>query len=413
VDSCLPFTAFLFNCVTPESNELAAKLLESRSNLQKASSALATSAAEIELDRLEQAIQYQRELAKADNPAEKLALEQAINALGQSSGVSEVQLLMQRKQLEEEIFEQKRQSLLLEQDRQRKSLELDLTRNQLAAQKAVLEARQAEIQAKQNQLTAENNLLIAQRNPKDTQAIANAQTALELAKQSTSLASEGTGMAKSELAAQKELGKNARKTLALDQTRELGKLDAGNQKQQAELTLAIAKAQIPKPTQDQKSQEQLNKSLDKTTKAADDLASSFGQLQKESQGKDKTKVVTVSSRRQGGPMSAGEPYLVGDGPGGEFIPGLSEVVVPGVSSYVLAAQQASQFFSPISTTRLPVPAVPNSRSDQQDLLKEIQGLRSDIRQRRPISNNQFTFNREGDEMDKLAQVLDAIRSTMF
>ena len=47
-------------------------------------------------------------------------------------------------------------------------------------------------------------------------------------------------------------------------------------------------------------------------------------------------------RNAGGPADAGSAYLVGDGPGGRFIPGATELFMPGVSGYVVSNRQVEQ-----------------------------------------------------------------------
>lgn len=50
----------------------------------------------------------------------------------------------------------------------------------------------------------------------------------------------------------------------------------------------------------------------------------------------------VISQYSGGPAEAGQPYLVGDGPGGSFIPGATELFIPGQSGYVVSNRQVEQ-----------------------------------------------------------------------
>ncbi len=399
-----------------KSYELASRLLESRADVQKASSDLVLAQQDIELDRINQLIAYRQQLDQIDdNPEEKLAIQQAISSLGEQAAGTEIELLQQRQQIERQINEEKRKALLQEQERQRQALELDLARNKLAAERAVIEAKQAEIQAQQNVLEAQNNLLIAQKNPEDKQAIANAQAALDLARQSVTLAGENLQATRDQLVAQDELAQNTREALALNQDRELRQFEAASQKQQRDSTLEISKAQADQKRaaqqQQQKQQEQLSKSMESTAKAADGLAESFEKLDEEAK-KPKSRTVTFTSRREGGIMNAGEPYLVGDGPGGKFIPGVSEVVVPKATSYAIAARKVAEIFSPPAATIRAIPVNSGRDSGQKALLKEIQGLRADIKERRPI-NPQFTFNREsGSEMDAMTQIIDILRSTM-
>ena len=81
----------------------------------------------------------------------------------------------------------------------------------------------------------------------------------------------------------------------------------------------------------------------------------------------------IKPRRMGGPVMAGQPYLVGEvGP---------ELIVPAANGYVLSNRQAMAALSPA-----PVRGTPD-----MSLLREIKGLRSDMRKLKP-STNAPTFN---------------------
>ncbi|MCB0009232.1 MAG: hypothetical protein KDE04_22360, partial [Anaerolineales bacterium] len=54
------------------------------------------------------------------------------------------------------------------------------------------------------------------------------------------------------------------------------------------------------------------------------------------------------SSHYGGPAAAGEPHLVGDGPGGRFIPGATELFIPGQSGYIVSNRQVEQALSTIN-----------------------------------------------------------------
>ncbi|MCA9988735.1 MAG: hypothetical protein KDE59_30730, partial [Anaerolineales bacterium] len=54
------------------------------------------------------------------------------------------------------------------------------------------------------------------------------------------------------------------------------------------------------------------------------------------------------SSHYGGPAAAGQPYLVGDGPGGSYIPGATELFIPGQSGYIVSNRQVEQALSTIN-----------------------------------------------------------------
>lgn len=56
----------------------------------------------------------------------------------------------------------------------------------------------------------------------------------------------------------------------------------------------------------------------------------------------------VISSHYGGPAAAGQPHLVGDGPGGSYIPGATELFIPGQSGYIVSNQQVERALQNIS-----------------------------------------------------------------
>ncbi len=378
------------------------KLLQSRADLQKSVADLFLAQSESEVGKIEKAIELRRQLDQAESPEKKLAIQRALTELQFSSSETELSLLQKKQALENQIAEQKRTVLLAEQERQRQSLVLELQKNQLTAERAVIEARIAEKQAEQNLLSAQSNLLRTQQNPEDKQGIANAQAQVELARQAIKLANQRTTEAQGQVDIQKEVSKNALTGLGFNQQAELNRFDSAEQIRKVGQGMEIAEAKSAG----------LAKNMKEAAKDSQKLAENASKIPETT---STSRTLTFSSRREGGTINAGEPYLVGDGPGGTVIPGVSEIVVPGVNSYVLAARKVSDLInsSPLPSTRNITPASSLSGGMiSKQLIGEIKGLRADIKERKPVAQNQFTFNREGSEMNQLTQVLDIIRTTM-
>jgi len=107
-------------------------------------------------------------------------------------------------------------ALKAEQAQQRANLEFDIKRNQLVAERAVLEARIAAIQAKTKIAEAQFELQKAQLDG-DKQKIANAKQLVDLARQQYELSKGLVKSAQEEASQQQELASNQRQTLQLQQ----------------------------------------------------------------------------------------------------------------------------------------------------------------------------------------------------
>jgi len=194
------------------------KLLESRVALQKAVSDLATTRTQIELDNLTRAGEIRKQLNDKElkSAAVRYQLQQELAELTGSSDTTSLQILQQRQALEDQLAEQKMAALKAEQAQQRANLEFDIKRNQLVAERAVLEARIAAIQAKTKIAEAQFELQKAQLDG-DKQKIANAKQLVDLARQQYELSKGLVKSAQEEASQQQELASNQRQTLQLQQ----------------------------------------------------------------------------------------------------------------------------------------------------------------------------------------------------
>ncbi|WP_016949759.1 hypothetical protein [Anabaena sp. PCC 7108] len=370
------------------------QLLESRAAVQKSLSNLQQTQTEGEIQILQQALALRKEIDKSESPEAKAILQTALNKLVVDGAITELSLVQQRQAIENQLAQQKREAALAEIKRQQQSLALELQKNQIIAGRALLEAKIAENKAKQDLNAAESKLATAKENPQDTEAIKNAQQSVDLAKQAIDLTKQNVENAQKQVALQPELAENEKKRLAADQEAIRSQLDVADKTRLASQSMELAGLEAAKFAEAMKAAQEAAAAAEKAAKEAESAVPP----------------ATPTSRFTGGPMTAGQPYLVGDGPGGEFIPGVSEVVVPGTSSYVVSARKVAELMNPV-TIRAASPAPSNSGNFNQ-LTREIQGLRDDLRQRKPISQNQFNFYREDNEIDQVSQAMDLIRTSM-
>jgi hypothetical protein len=106
-------------------------------------------------------------------------------------------------------------------------------------------------------------------------------------------------------------------------------------------------------------------------------------------------VLDVKYRRHGGPVEAGSPDVVGEvGP---------ELIVPNQAGYVLTAAQTRALMGGGGSVSI----LASSTADRA-LLREIQGLRSDLRAVKPQQNNNFTLVNESDPYNRLIQLTSGL-----
>ncbi|MBD2489010.1 tape measure protein [Aulosira sp. FACHB-615] len=182
-------------------------LEESRFNLSKALSDAAIAPLETRRDNAGRALELSRRL-KDDNldPAVKSAITSQLGALG--FGTNELEILAKRSRIEDEIAAKKLEALKLEQDFQKKSLQLDLQRQKISAQTAVYDAQSAQLSAAKSKLEAEAALRIAQVK-KDPAAIESAKIGIEIANREADLSNQKLDNAIANLSIQDELSRNA------------------------------------------------------------------------------------------------------------------------------------------------------------------------------------------------------------
>ena len=194
-----------------QSLERTAKLEESRYNLAKAMKDASLTGKEIELDRTNRAFELSKRLKdRSLKGRDRRNARRELKALG-FSGKSSEQILKQRAELESQIAFTKIDALKKEQQFQQQALAMDLKRQKVAAQMAVLEAETSKLQAQQELQTA--------RAKGDRTGETIALNKIELADAKTGLALQG-------LADFEELANNATQAQKFSQQAERAKLNA-------------------------------------------------------------------------------------------------------------------------------------------------------------------------------------------
>ncbi len=226
-----------------QSLERTSKLEESRYNLAKALTDAATAPLETKQGNANRALDLSRKL-KDDNldPGVRNTINSQLSQMG--FGTNELDILAKRSQIEDEIAAKKLEGLKLEQEYQRKALQLDLQRQKIAAETAVYDAQSAQLAAAKSKLEAEGALRIAQIK-KDPIAIESAKVGLEIAGREIDLSDKRLDNALKNLGIQDELTKNATMAQEITQRTAIGQQLAADstRKQQGALENAEARAQ--------------------------------------------------------------------------------------------------------------------------------------------------------------------------
>ncbi|WP_036489568.1 hypothetical protein [Myxosarcina sp. GI1] len=297
-------------------------------------------------------------------------------------------------QLEEERFKRRIEAQQAEQELARKLLAIEIQRNQTAAERSYLEARmelgrarQAEVdarstaqQAYQPIREAEAALEVA-RAAGDKEAIANAEADLKLAQQDYQIAVDNIKLSLEAISLARESVTESKRQLDLQEQ------FADNQKEVLNLQQQASDVQLEQEARAKGMADELERSV----KAALRLSSALKSVPIAAQLAGGTGIVELQQRFKGGEMLAGQPYLVGEDRQGNFIPGVSEIVVPNINSYAIAADKAREIFEAGQQQRITnnsYISAPILNSNRQ-LLDAINGLRQDIKNSKPGTVNKI------------------------
>jgi hypothetical protein len=222
------------------------KLRKAQLDLSNAQTALATTGGQIELDNLTRALEIRKRLSDAQtSPEVKAVLAQQLAILTGKPNTSEAEIAAQKVRAENQLQQIKRQGLVLEQAIARQTLETDLQRNRLAAERLVIESKNAALASQQAQNEAQNRLDQLRADPSaDPQAIRNAEAQVQRTAQTSRQADQNVGASEANLAQQGQLETLARQSLDAQQLAAKAQFQAADAAriQAAQLTLVEAKA---------------------------------------------------------------------------------------------------------------------------------------------------------------------------
>ena len=430
-----------------KSLDTQARLIESRGKLADAAGNLESTRMGIQVQNLQRASEISKQLNSGEvkDAGVKAALQAELKRLDVVG--DRMAILRQQQTIEDAMAAKKIEQQNAEMTRAQALQEIELKRNQLAAERAVLEAKIAENKAKQALLSAQSAADDAAQKERDEvanlektkiekyddpNAIANAEEQVRRAKEGKTradkqvglaqsdvgLQSENLKMAQSQLTGQAELAKNSRDTLAAQQeaTKEQQAQTEFVRKNTALMAIANTQAEI---------------SAEHAKRLADNLAKAA----------DTGKAPVPAQRFRGGPMAKNQPYWVGESSDGAILP-TSEIIVPETDSYAIAAIQAQEWLRVAANNTVaairgdvmssnyyaapmpyPVPTVVIPENDQSQLINEIVALRREValmRQESPVPisqhnefHNTFARNDERDYLDKIRRQTNDVVGRTF
>jgi hypothetical protein len=183
------------------------QLEQSRFDLRKALSDAAIASEQTELDTVNRALELRKKLDDQDlDPEVRREIGNSLRDAGFSSGASELEIVRRRQAIEEDIAQKRLAALVAEQEYQKRSLQLDLQRQQIAAQTVGYEAEIGVLRAQQAQIEAQGALARA---GNDALAKEAAQIQLKIANRQLELSEKQLANSRENLTIQGELADNA------------------------------------------------------------------------------------------------------------------------------------------------------------------------------------------------------------
>lgn len=339
-------------------------LLQAQQGLQQALGNLAATRGQIEVDRLNQALQLRQQISQAEDAGVKRVLQAQLARLGVSG--SERQIADQIYQAEVNRANAEVQRLQQAQDFAVQANELEIKRNELLAQRAVTEARIAELRAAQEVASKQADLAAAEQTVDPTErerAVAAAQTQVDLSQQGLDLARQATQEAIAQVDAQQQISDLSRQTLSAQQATE--RATAGQARQ-----TRIAAAELSRA---QSSARQLSRSLTSTSQSlgVSSSGSSFGSGSS----------LSLPGFKEGGVAGPG-PAIVGEA-GPEIVKfGSPSRVWSNEDSQKIASQLLGSSLAP-GTTGVPIASVAPAgmaiaSGGNMQLLKAIETLNQNL-----------------------------------
>lgn len=213
------------NELETQSLERSKQLLLSRRDLSKALSDASIAASESQLAAFDQALEIRRKMDETTDPNAKNQLSKLLGRLG--TGGSELNILKQKQEIEDNIQQQRLDALQQEQALARQLLEIDLKRQKLAAQIAADEAEIANQRALIAVIQASKDVADAKKSG-DSDNIIQAEKILGIQRQILDVTAKQVQNAKDNLAVQDEVASNAIASLNAQQQAALNSSDAAN-----------------------------------------------------------------------------------------------------------------------------------------------------------------------------------------
>jgi hypothetical protein len=372
-------------------------LLIARNNLQKANFDAAISGNDLDLARVNRALEIKLLLDSNVSTQERIVLMRELAELTQNSGASEYQLVQQKLAIEQRNGEVKRENILFEQAAARAALGVEQQKIELGNQRAVIEARIAELKAKQSILDAES--LLRERKLTDAKAIDAANLALEQAR------AQQPGKARDRAVA--DAGNKL----------QIVKNDAVNNQENAVQSIDLARQQADFASQTTKQAIEQVKSFGsikdlqtetlrvqqgvvlKQLEAAEAAKRYADELERAKAALTQTSTTTAKplvfeARAGGGSVNQGQPYVVGERE--------PEVFVPNVSGTVLNREQILKNLGSLGGLNLNVAG--NAGSSNREVVDAVRSLEQTIKSRPPapiVAN----FNSPDDgQLDKMFKI---------
>jgi hypothetical protein len=351
-------------------------LLIARNNLTKARFDAAISEGDLELARVNRAIELKRQLDSNLPTEQRIILMRELADLTQNSGASEYQLVQQKLAIEQQNAAVKRESVLFQQAGDRAALSVEQQKIDLANQRAVIEARIAELKAKQAVLDAKS--VVDQTELKSRKSIDAANLALEQAKalQPGRERDKAIADAKNRLAiATTEAETSTANALqGVDLAKQQAEFASQTTLQAVEQVKSFSsvkdlQAETLK-TQQNMVLEQL-KAAEAAKKYADELERAKAALTQTST--TYSTPLVFQARARGGSVSSGQAYIVGENS--------PELFVPGVSGTVLNREQILKNLGGLGELSLNVGG--GKGVDNQQVVAAVQSLEQTIRSRPP------------------------------
>ena len=402
------------------------RLINSIAEVERARRNLVETEGNVERDRLTKILALRERLNSGEvrSAKERREIVRELQRLDGFNIIATEDYQKRLKKLEDERFKRQVEAQRAEQERSRKLLELEIKKNEAAAARAVIEAKIAENQARQAKLSAEIELrtqnselrtregeLRVARASQDKEAIADAEDRLRLAQEeydrrfeaialssdAVDLATANVAEAEKQVGVQAEIAENSRLALELQERAAEVQLSAEAKargqakalKEGADQAIRLSTALNSITNYELRitnSEKVIDGKLvtigfaDSTFPLGTAGSSSFRSADSTLQGNGGF-ATRIEGRFRGGAMEAGRPYIVGEGAGGRFIPGVSEIVVPDTDSYAIAAVEAAKMFSRgVERTQINNSYISNPVIDSTRQLKDaVNGLRNDLK----------------------------------